>query len=159
MGSGTILREVIAAADLLEADFDVSVDVWSATSFTELRREGMAVERWNRLHPTEPPRQSYVEQCLESRPGPVVAASDYVRLFADQIRPWIDRRFVALGADGYGRSDMRARLRRFFEVDRFHVAVAALKVLADDGDIGSQVAAGAIAQYGIDPELPDPWSR
>ena len=159
MGSGTILREVVAAADLLEADFAVSVDVWSATSFTELRRDGMAVERWNRLHPTEPPRQSFVEQCLESRPGPVVAASDYVRLFADQIRPWIDRRFVALGADGYGRSDMRARLRRFFEVDRFHVAVAALKALADDGDIGSQVAAGAIAQYGIDPELPDPWIR
>ena len=159
MGSGTILREVIAAADLLEAEFEVSVDVWSATSFTELRRDGMAVERWNRLHPTEPPRRSYVERCLESRAGPVVAASDYVRLFADQIRPWVDRRFVALGADGYGRSDMRARLRRFFEIDRFHVTVAALKALADEGQIGSQVAAGAIAQYGIDAEQPDPWTR
>ena len=159
LGSGTILREVIAAAELLEADFAVSADVWSATSFTELRRDGMAVERWNRLHPTGTPRRSYVEQCLDPRPGPVVAASDYMRLFADQIRPWVRRRFVALGADGFGRSDMRARLRRFFEVDRFHVAVAALKALADDGEIGSRVVAGAIERYGIDPDLPHPWER
>ena len=159
LGCGTILREVLAAAELLETDFAVSVDVWSATSFTELRRDGMAVERWNRLHPTGTPRRSYVEQCLDPRPGPVVAASDYMRLFADQIRPWVRRRFVALGADGFGRSDMRARLRRFFEVDRFHVAVAALKALADDGEIGSQVVAGAIERYGIDPDLPHPWER
>ncbi len=159
LGSGTILREVIAAAELLETDFAVSADVWSATSFTELRRDGMAVERWNRLHPTGTPRRSYVEQCLDPRPGPVVAASDYMRLFADQIRPWVRRRFVALGADGFGRSDMRARLRRFFEVDRFHVAVAALKALADDGEIGAQVVAGAIERYGIDPDLPHPWER
>ena len=159
LGSGTILREVIAAAELLETDFAVSADVWSATSFTELRRDGMAVERWNRLHPTGTPRRSYVEQCLDPRPGPVVAASDYMRLFADQIRPWVRRRFVALGADGFGRSDMRARLRRFFEIDRFHVAVAALKALADDGEIGAQVVAGAIERYGIDPDLPHPWER
>ena len=159
LGCGTILREVIAAAELLEEDFSVGADVWSATSFTELRRDGMAVERWNRLHPTEPPRRSFVEQCLGSRTGPVVAASDYMRLFADQIRPWVDRRFVTLGADGFGRSDMRSRLRRFFEVDRFHVAIAALKALADDGEIGSQVVAGAIERYGIDPDLPHPWTR
>ena len=159
LGSGTILREVVAAAELLDADFAVDADVWSATSFTELRRDGMAVERWNRLHPTEPPRRSYVEQCLESRSGPVVAASDYMRLFADQIRPWMTRRFVTLGADGFGRSDMRARLRRFFEIDRFHVAVAALKALADEGEIGSQLVAGAIDRYEIDPELPHPWAR
>ena len=159
LGCGTILREVLAAAELLETDFAVSVDVWSATSFTELRRDGMAVERWNRLHPTGTPRRSYVEQCLDPRPGPVVAASDYMRLFADQVRPWVNRRFVALGADGFGRSDRRARLRRFFEVDRFHVAVTALKALADDGEIGSQVVAGAIERYGIDPDLPHPWER
>jgi len=159
MGSGTILREVLAAAELLEADFEVDADVWSATSFTELRRDGMAVERWNRLHPTEAPRRSYLEQCIEPRPGPVVAASDYMRLFADQIRPWMHRRFVTLGADGFGRSDMRSRLRRFFEIDRFHVAVTALKALADEGEIGSQVVAGAIDRYGIDPDLPDPWTR
>ena len=159
LGCGTILREVIAAAELLEEDFSVGADVWSATSFTELRRDGMAVERWNRLHPTEPPRLSFVEQCLGSRTGPVVAASDYMRLFADQIRPWVDRRFVTLGADGFGRSDMRSRLRRFFEVDRFHIAIAALKALADDGEIGSQVVAGAIERYGIDPDLPHPWTR
>ena len=159
MGSGTILREVIAAAELLDADFEVDADVWSATSFTELRRDGMAVERWNRLHPTEKQRRSYVETCLAARDGPAVAASDYMRLFAEQIRPWVDRRFVTLGADGFGRSDMRSRLRRFFEVDRFHVAVTALKALADEGEIGSQVVAGAIDRYGIDRELPDPWTR
>ena len=159
LGCGTILREVIAAAELLEEDFSVGADVWSATSFTELRRDGMAVERWNRLHPTEPPRRSFVEQCLAPRTGPVVAASDYMRLFADQIRPWVCRRFVTLGADGFGRSDMRSRLRRFFEVDRFHIAIAALKALADDGEIGSQVVAGAIERYGIDPDLPHPWTR
>ena len=150
---------MIAAAELLDADFAVDADVWSATSFTELRRDGMAVERWNRLHPTEKPRRSYVERCLESRPGPVVAASDYMRLFADQIRPWVGRRFATLGTDGFGRSDMRARLRRFFEIDRFHVAVTALKALADDGDIGSQVVAGAIQRYRLDPDLPHPWER
>ena len=155
LGCGTILREVIAAAELLDADFAVDADVWSATSFTELRRDGMAVERWNRLHPTGKPRRSYVEKCLDTRNGPAVAASDYMRLFAEQIRPWMNRRFVSLGTDGFGRSDMRSRLRRFFEIDRFHVAVTALKALADEGEIGSQVVAGAIDRYDIDPELPD----
>ena len=159
LGSGAILREVMAAAELLETDFAVSADVWSATSFTELRRDGMAVERWNRLHPTEPPRRSHVERCLAPRSGPVVAASDYMRLFVDQIRPWVHRRFVALGTDGFGRSDVRARLRAFFEVDRFHIAVATLKALAGEGDIESRTVADAIEKYGIDPEQPHPWER
>ena len=159
LGSGTILREAVAAAELLEADFRVIADVWSATSFTELRRDGMAAERWNRLHPTERPRQSYVERCLGPRKGPVVAASDYMRLFADQIRPWVGRRFVALGTDGFGRSDGRAQLRAFFEVDRHHVAVAALKALADEGEIDPRIVSDAIAKYRIDPEQPNPWER
>ncbi len=156
MGSGTILREVIAAGDLLEQDFGVDADVWSAPSFTELRRDGLAAERWNRLHPEEAPRPSYVAQCLEGRQGPVVAASDYVKLFADQIRPLVDRHYVALGTDGYGRSDVRAKLRRFFEVDRFHVAVAALKALADEGVVPPARVSEAIRRYEINPDAPDP---
>ncbi len=156
MGSGTILREVIAAGDLLEQDFGVDADVWSAPSFTELRRDGLAAERWNRLHPEEAPRPSYVAQCLEGRQGPVVAASDYVKLFADQIRPLVDRHYVALGTDGYGRSDVRAKLRRFFEVDRFHVAVAALKALADEGVLPAARVSEAIRKYEINPDAPDP---
>ncbi|WP_025771586.1 pyruvate dehydrogenase (acetyl-transferring), homodimeric type [Thioalkalivibrio sp. HK1] len=157
-GCGTILREVEAAAQLLEEDFSIKADVWSATSFTELRREGMAVERWNRLHPEEPARLCHLERCLASRSGPVVAASDYMRLFADQIRPWVHRRFVALGTDGFGRSDRRSQLRRFFEVDRFHVALAALKALADEGEIEVSLVREAIAKYEIDPRSPDPWT-
>ncbi len=156
MGSGTILREVIAAGDLLEQDFGIDADVWSAPSFTELRRDGLAAERWNRLHPEEAPRPSYVAQCLEGRQGPVVAASDYVKLFADQIRPLVDRHYVALGTDGYGRSDVRAKLRRFFEVDRFHVAVAALKALADEGVVPAARVSEAIRKYEINPDAPDP---
>ncbi len=158
IGCGTILREVLAAAELLEEDFAIKADVWSATSFTELRREGMAVERWNRLHPDKPARLCHLERCFASHAGPVVAASDYMRLFADQIRPWVQRRFVCLGTDGFGRSDRRSQLRRFFEVDRFHVALAALKALADEGEIEHGLVAEAIAKYEIDPEAPDPWS-
>jgi pyruvate dehydrogenase E1 component len=158
MGSGTILREVIAAADLLRDDFHVSADIWSAPSFTELRRDGMSAERWNRLHPTQPPRRSYVERCLEGHAGPVVAATDYMRAYADQIRSLVPRRFIVLGTDGYGRSDYRVKLRRFFEIDRHYVAVAALKALADDGVIASQVVDDAIHRYGLDTERPDPWT-
>ena len=135
LGSGTILREVIAAADLLRDDFGVAADVWSVPSFTELRRDGIETERWNMLHPTEPQRRSYVETCLADRPGPVVAATDYIRAFADQIRPYVPRRYRVLGTDGFGRSDYRERLRSFFEVDRYYVAVAALKSLADEEQI------------------------
>ncbi len=156
LGSGTILREALAAAELLEADFGVAADVWSVTSFTELRRDGLAAERHNRLHPDDAIRASYVEQCLADTAGPVVAASDYMRTFADQIRAFVPRRYVTLGTDGFGRSDTREQLRSFFEVDRHHVAVAALKALADDGMVATEAVGEAIAKYGIDPSKPDP---
>ena len=156
LGSGTILREVLAGADLLAADYGVAADVWSATSFTELRRDGLATERWNMLHPTESPRHSYVEDCLAGRRGPVIAATDYIKSFADQIRPFVPRRYRVLGTDGYGRSDYRRNLRRFFEVDRHYVAVAALASLAQDGTIPAATVADAISRYGIDPGKPDP---
>jgi pyruvate dehydrogenase E1 component len=156
LGSGTILREVIAAADLLTQDFGVAADVWSVPSFTELRREGLDVERWNLLHPTEPPRKSYVETCLVERDGPVVAATDYMKTFADQIRPFVPRRYRVLGTDGFGRSDYRKALRRFFEVDRYFVTVAALKALAEDGAIPASTVADAIRKYEIDPEKANP---
>jgi pyruvate dehydrogenase E1 component len=158
LGSGTILREVIATADLLAEDFGVAADVWSCPSFTELRREGMAVERWNLLHPAEQPRKSYVETCLSGREGPVIAASDYMRLFADQIRPYVPGRYKVLGTDGYGRSDYRKKLRHFFEVDRRWVAAAALSALADEGKVERSVVADAIRKYGIEPEKPAPWT-
>ena len=157
LGSGTILREVIAAADLLEQDFGVAADIWSCPSFNELRRDGMAAERWNLLHPEQAPRKSYVEQCLAGRKGPVIASTDYMRAFAEQIRPYIPTRFVCLGTDGFGRSDYRKALRRFFEVDRHYVAVAALKALADDGALPIQKVTDAIAKYGIDVERAPPW--
>jgi pyruvate dehydrogenase E1 component len=158
LGSGTILREVMAAADLLKADFGVVADVWSCTSFNELRREGLETERWNTLHPEKPQRKSFVERCLEGRQGPAVAASDYMKLFADQIRPFMKRSYRVLGTDGFGRSDFRKQLRRFFEVDRYYVAVTALKALADDGAIAASVIAQAIKKYSIDPEKPYPPS-
>jgi pyruvate dehydrogenase E1 component len=158
MGSGTILREVIAAADLLRDDWKVESDLWSATSMNELRRDGMSVERHNLLHPTEPPRKSYVETMLEGHPGPVIAATDYMRNYADQIRQHVPRRYVTLGTDGFGRSDYRVALRRFFEVNRHYVTVAALKALADDGAIEPKVVAQAIAKYGLDTQRPDPWT-
>ncbi|CAK0780385.1 pyruvate dehydrogenase E1 component [Gammaproteobacteria bacterium] len=157
LGSGAILREVIAGAELLSADFGVAADIWSVTSFTELRREGLAVDRWNLLHPEEKPRISYVEQCLAGREaGPVVAATDYLKEFADQIRPWVHRPYRVLGTDGFGRSGTRRQLRRFFEVDRHYVVVAALKGLAEMGKLPATTVAEAIRRYGIDPERPDP---
>jgi pyruvate dehydrogenase E1 component len=159
MGSGTILREVEAAAELLEKDWGVAADVWSATSFTELRREGLAAERWNMLHPEAKQRVSYVAQCLEKRPtGPVVAASDYMKTFADQIRAFIpkERTYRVLGTDGFGRSDSRAKLRHFFEVNRYFVTIAALRALGDSGEGKMKAVADAIKKYGIDPEKADP---
>jgi pyruvate dehydrogenase E1 component len=159
LGSGTILREVLAAADMLEADWGVAADVWSATSFTELRREGLAAERWNLLHPEAKPRTPYVTEMLQKRPaGPVVAASDYIKTFADQIRPFIPqgRVYKVLGTDGFGRSDSRAKLRHFFEVNREFVAIAALKALAEQGEGKAKAVADAIRKYGIDPEKADP---
>jgi pyruvate dehydrogenase E1 component len=159
LGSGTILREVEAAAELLEKDWGVAADVWSATSFTELRRDGLAAERWNMLHPEAKPRASFVAEILQKRPaGPVIAASDYMKTFADQIRPFIpkDRVYRVLGTDGFGRSDSRAKLRHFFEVNRFFVVIAALKALADQGDGKLKTVAEAIKKYGVDPEKADP---
>jgi pyruvate dehydrogenase E1 component len=154
LGSGTILREVLAAADLLQDDFGVGADVWSVTSYTELRRDGMEAERHNRLHPTgDEPRIPYVSEALGARDaGPVVAASDYIRALPDQIRPWVEGQYTVLGTDGFGRSDYRRALRRFFEVDRHHVVVAALHALGRDAD-----AKKAIENYGIDPESEAPW--
>jgi pyruvate dehydrogenase E1 component len=155
-GSGAILREVLAAADLLQGDFGVGADVWSVPSFTELRREGLAAERWSLLHPEEARKPSFVETCLANRKGPVVAATDYVRLYADQIRPLVSRRYVVLGTDGFGRSDRRSQLRHFFEVDRRFIALAALKALADEGTIPAGEVSAAMRKLEIDPEKPDP---
>ena len=155
-GSGAILCEVLAAAELLESDFDLGADVWSVTSYTELARDGDDAERWNRLHPEEPPRLGYLQAQLEGRAGPVVAASDYVRALAEQVRGCVGRPYVVLGTDGWGRSDTRARLREFFEVDRHHVVVAALKALADQGDIAPGRVSEAIERYGLDARRPSP---
>jgi pyruvate dehydrogenase E1 component len=156
LGSGTILREVLAAADMLEQDFGVAADVFSVTSFTELRREGMDVERWNMLHPEEKPRLSYVERQLAKREGPVVAATDYMRSFADQIRPFVKSRYRVLGTDGFGRSDGREKLRRHFEVDRNYVCTGVLSLLAEEGAVDRSRVTEAIGKYGIDPEKPNP---
>jgi pyruvate dehydrogenase E1 component len=156
LGCGAILREVLAGAELLENDFGIPADVWSVTSFTELRREALEAERWNMLHPTEPPRIPYVTSCVTRGGGPVIASTDYVKLFADQIRPFVPGNFRALGTDGFGRSDYRKRLRLFFEVDRHFVAVAALKALADENKLPSIKVAEAINRYGIDAEKPNP---
>ena len=157
LGSGTILREVLAAADMLEQDFGVAADVWSVTSYTELRRDGMDVERWNTLNPASPQRTSYVEQCLSDTSGPIIAASDYVRALPDLIRTWVPRRYVVLGTDGFGRSDTREALRRFFEVDRSAIVISALKALADDERIAPSVVAGAIERYGAGGAARNPW--
>ncbi len=157
MGSGAILREVEAAATLLQQDFGIGSDVWSATSLTELRRDGLAAERWNLLHPVQEPRVPYVQQCLAAHPGPVIVATDYMKIVGDQIRPFIDdRRFTALGTDGFGRSDTRESLRTFFEVDRHFIVLAALKSLADEGRIERGQLQVAIDRYGIDVEKVDP---
>jgi pyruvate dehydrogenase E1 component len=158
MGSGTILREVMAAAELLKNDWKVNADVWSVTSFNELRRNGMDTARWNLLHPQDAPRKSYLETLLEDRSGPVVASTDYMRVYADQVRDQVKRTYVTLGTDGFGRSDYRRNLRRFFEVDRYYVTVAALKALADDGEIGAPKVAEAIKKYQIDTDRPAPWT-
>ena len=156
LGSGTILREVIAAAKLLHKDFDVTADIWSVTSFNELRREAMDIDRWNRLHPAEESRTSYIEECLAERQGPFVAATDYMAAVPDQVRQWVPGRYVTLGTDGFGRSDGRQALREHFEVDRHHVVVAALKALADDGHVDASMVQDAISRYGIDASKPNP---
>jgi len=158
MGCGAILREVLAAAELLGKDFGVAADVWSVTSFNELRRDGIETARWNLLHPEAEPRRSYLEQCLRDHSGPVIAATDYMRVFADQIRAFLPQpaRYSVLGTDGFGRSDTRRALRGFFEVDRRYVAVAALKALADQEALPQKKVVDAIKKYGVDPEKPSP---
>jgi pyruvate dehydrogenase E1 component len=158
MGSGTILREVMGAAELLESDWGVAADVWSVTSFTELRRDGIEVERWNMLHPLSEQRRAYVTECLSDRSGPVVASTDYLRAFADQIRQWVPASYRVLGTDGFGRSDFRHALRRFFEVDRHYVTVAALKELADRSEIEPGRVQEAIERYRLDADAPTPMS-
>jgi len=155
LGSGTILREVIAAVELLEKDFGVAADVWSVTSFNELRRDGIDCERWNTLHPESKPRTSFVDSCLDDK-TPVVAATDYIRSYADQIRPFVKARYKTLGTDGFGRSDTRKKLRGFFEVDRYYVAITALKALADEGSIAASEVTKAIKLYKINPDKPNP---
>ena len=156
LGSGTILREVIAAAELLVKDFGVAADIWSVTSFNELRRDGLDCERWNMLHPEATPRVSYAEQCLGKRKGPVIAATDYIKSYADQIRAFLPGNYKVLGTDGFGRSDTRKKLRHFFEVDRYYIAVAALKALADEGTIAMSEVSKALKLYNINPDKPNP---
>ena len=152
-----ILREVIAGADLLEKDFGISADIWSVTSFTELARDAHDVERWNLLNPEEKPRVAYVSASLAARgDGPVIASTDYMKMFAEQIRPFVPAKYRVLGTDGFGRSDYRKKLRSHFEVDRHFVAVAALKALADENKVPSAKVAEAIKKYGIDPNKPNP---
>jgi pyruvate dehydrogenase E1 component len=156
LGSGTILREASAAQALLQDDFGIAANVWSAPSFNELRREGLDCERWNLLHPGENRRVSYVEQCLTAHAGPVVAATDYIKAYADGIRQFVPRRYTVLGTDGFGRSDTREKLREFFELNRYYITLAALKALADDGELSATRVTEAIKRYGIDPAKPNP---
>ena len=156
LGSGSILREAIAAADLLSADFKVEADIWSCTSFNQLKRDGDDVSRWNMLHPDKKPKMSHVEKCLLDTDGPVVAATDYVKLFADQIRAYVPRSYSVLGTDGFGRSDSRQALRKHFEVDRYYIAVASLNALMKDGSVSSKTVNGAIKKYKIDPNKNNP---
>lgn len=156
LGAGTILREVIAAAEILRVEYHVNADIWSVTSFNELRREALAVVRWNMLHPDQPAKMSHVENCFKGREGPVVAATDYMKIYADQIREFVPGKYRVLGTDGFGRSDTREKLRHFFEVDRYYITVAALKALAEQGKIPHQQVVAAIEKYGIDPDKPNP---
>jgi len=155
-GSGAILPEVIRAQEVLESKYNVSADIWSVTSYTELYREGHAIERWNMLHPGESPRVPYVTQCLKSAPGVFIAASDYVKAMPDTIDRWLPRPMVALGTDGFGRSETRAALREFFEVDYRYVIVATLSALARDGKIAASVVDEAIKAHNINPEKLNP---
>lgn len=156
LGSGTILREVIEAANILKEQFKVTADIWSVTSFNELRRDGLDVERWNRLHPTKSAKVSFVERNLAKRTGPVIASTDYMKLFADQIRQWVPGIYKVLGTDGFGRSDSRRKLRHFFEVDRNWVAYSALAALVESGDLEPKVLSDALKTFGIDPGKTNP---
>ena len=158
LGSGAILNEVVRAAGILAEKYGIGSDLWSVTSYKELRRDALACGRWNMLHPGEPPRTSYLEELMEGLSGPFIAASDYMKIVAEQIAPWMPGRFLALGTDGFGRSDDRTRLRRFFEVDAESITIAALSELAHCGQFERSAVAAAIDDLGVDPEKPDPTS-
>jgi pyruvate dehydrogenase E1 component len=156
MGSGTILREVIKAAELLMKDYAISSDIWSITSFNELRRDGLSVERYNAMHPKDKKQESYVTAQLKERQGPVIAATDYMRIYADQIRPYVPGCYVTLGTDGYGRSDTRERLRHFFEVDAKYIVLAALNALVTENALDESKIVDALSRYNINPDKLDP---
>ena len=158
LGAGSILREVEAAAELLRSDWGVESDVWSVTSVNELARDGHRVDRWNLMHPNEEPRKAYVTEQLESNSGPFIISTDYIKSYSEQLRAYIPGKYTVLGTDGFGRSDTRPNLRKFFEVDRYYVTVASLKSLADEGKIPSETVADAIGKYGLDPEKVDPMT-
>ena len=158
-GSGTILNEVLAAQKLLAEKYGVAADVWSATSYNELRRDALEVERWNRLHPSEPARTPYLLEALKGVNEPIIAASDFMKIVPDQIAPWLPGRLVSLGTDGFGRSENREHLRKHFENDAASIAAAALSRLARDGKFDAAKAAAAIAELGIDPDSADPVTR
>ena len=156
LGSGAIFREMLAAAEILSKDYGIDSDLWSVTSFNELRRDGMETERKNLLNPGEKPEKSYVEKCLIKREGPIIAASDYMRTYADQIRPYLSRPFYSFGTDGYGRCDSRKKLRKFFEVDKEHIVAYALSALAKEQLIPSKFAEKAMKKYNINKDKPIP---
>ena len=156
IGSGTILREIMAGAEILQKEYQIDSEIWSATSFNELGRDGMETERYNLLNPDKPQKISYVEKCLGRKEGPILAASDYMRGHSDQIRPYIKKSFYSLGTDGFGRSDTRKNLRKFFEVDKEHIVTYALSVLSKEQLIASKYAKEAIKKYKIESEKPFP---
>ena len=156
LGSGTILREMMAAAEVLQSDYQIDSEIWSVTSFNELRKDGMEVERYNLLNPNKEQKTSFVEKCLGKSEGPIMAASDYMRMNSDQIRPYTNKSFYSLGTDGFGRSDTRKNLRKFFEVDKEHLVTYSLSVLAKEQLIASKYAEEAIKKYNIDGEKPMP---
>jgi pyruvate dehydrogenase E1 component len=156
LGSGTIFREVIEAAKLLKEDWNVESDLWSCPSFTELARNGQVTDRYNMLNPLADSKKSHVQECLEKTAGPIIAASDYVRAFTEQIRGFVPRKYVTLGTDGFGRSDTREQLRHFFEVNRYWITIASLKALADEGTIDKNIVAQAIQKYDIDVNKANP---
>ncbi len=159
MGSGVILREVIEAQKILESDYGVSADVWSVTSFNELRKDALEADRWNRMNPDKPQKESHVVKMLKKAEGPIIASTDYMKSFAEQIAVFLPHKFVALGTDGFGRSDSREKLRHFFEVDRHYVVVATLKALSDEGKIKSSVVTDAIKKFKLDPNKPNPVTQ
>jgi pyruvate dehydrogenase E1 component len=158
LGSGTILREVEEAANLLRENHDVDANIWSVTSFNELNRDAQSVQRWNMLHPEQEQRKAYITQQLDGAEGPVIAATDYMKSYAEQVHHAVKQPYVVLGTDGFGRSDTRQKLRHFFEVDRHFIVIATLKALADADRIAAVDVSQAMQMYGIDPEKIDPWS-